>query len=94
VGLGVNQRKENTMQSWINTNRRFTYPNFASKGIENEGLPEYAKRSGQIVRVVEEVPNAFEDGDGNQCRGYRIQADDGWTGLVWPGELLEINDKR
>lgn len=76
------------MQQYIpNAKAQFTYPNFAVGGIDLEGMTEYATHSGQIVTVLREDAEAFEDGDGNKCRGYIIQADDGWQGTVWPGEL-------
>lgn len=73
---------------------QFTYPNWASNGIAHEGLQEYAVHSGQIVTILREVPDAFEDGDGNKCRGYLIVADDNWQGTVWPGEIRSNEHPR
>lgn len=69
------------------TKAMFTYPNFSGSGIDGEVMQEYAQHSGQIVTIVEEKPDAFQDGDGNDCRGYIVRAADGWQGTVWPGEL-------
>jgi hypothetical protein len=74
---------------------RFTYPNYSACGIEHEGYRDYAEHSGALVTVEEEISDAFEDCDGNACRGYQIRAlEDGWTGIVWPSEIREISEKR
>lgn len=78
----------------VGSRMQFTYPSFAKGGIAGEGMQEYAKHSGQPVTVLKEDEEAFEDGDGNKCRGYLVQADDGWQGTVWPGELRETEHPR
>lgn len=78
----------------IGTKKQLTYPNWTNDGIEKEGYLDYALHSGQIVTILEELPKAFEDADGNACRGYKVEAEDGWTGVVWPGELREPSFQR
>lgn len=73
---------------------QFTYPNYSASGIQHEGMPDYAAHSGQIVEVLEELSDAFRDGEDNACRGYRVKAKDGWEGVVWPGELRETAHDR
>lgn len=78
----------------IGSKVQFTYPNFSSDGIAGEGMPDYAEHSGQWVFLEREDPEAFTDGDGNPCRGFVVRADDGWKGVVWPGELRGTDHPR
>lgn len=58
---------------------RFAYPE------EFTTLPEYSKHRGEVVTVIRRLTKDEAD-----TRMYLIQANDGWEGHAFPGELKPL----
>lgn len=58
----------------------FNYPS------EFTGYPDHTAHAGQSVLVLEEIVGAGDDQEFPE-KMFRVQAEDGWIGEAWQGEL-------